>query len=816
MTVHLHLLPPIRTTVVISASLALALAATTLTGWALHVPAMVQVHAGWTPMVVNTGIGFALAGLALLASATDRRFGRVALAILGALIIVLAVEELVALWLNLSPAFSLPELHRPLQPEYPHPGRMAPNTALAFLLFGAGICALATRFAWAQQFARNAAIGVLTLGIMGVIGYALQLEYLYGWAGVVRMAVHTGVGMLVLGTALFALAQARLTGLHAEKDAEVAHVFRTAALLLLVTSLSAGIGGFAFLQSQVEEQARSGLLQMTRDSVRMFELNIPNRSVHAQLALDDIGNVVTSESGMDTPSGDALLQARATKLAENGFSFLALRHGAIEHTLAGAPVAQARFRVPINGRYPGELLWDGRFVLRRVLRLDATGLVDTALVTEQPLPILTEISAERNALGETTEMAVCAADGKGMRCFPSRQRPQPFRAPGIVNGQRLPMDHALHGEIGTVAGSDYLGHRVLASYSPVGDTGLGLVTKRDVSEIYAPIRQQFQRTMLFLLALLGAGLFIMHRQLIPVLVALDRARRTAMAGMAKAEAAMESNVDGFFILECMRDEAGEIVDMRYVMMNAAAEKIIARPRAEVIGRGMCESYPSLRDDGLLAACRVVVTTGSALLLERASVVRAMRWYEVQLAKLGDGVSLGMRDVTTARDAVALIRHQSLHDPLTGAVNRIGFNAALAAALADAERTGEMVAIGIMDIDRFKALNDRRGHLAGDQLLEVVAARLKGCLRPLDTVARFGGDEFVVVLRNFRIEALAMIEAKLSTALNQPAEIDGETVEVSVSIGLSVYPRDGIEQDELLKVADAAMYVAKRSTRKSDA
>jgi diguanylate cyclase (GGDEF)-like protein len=231
---------------------------------------------------------------------------------------------------------------------------------------------------------------------------------------------------------------------------------------------------------------------------------------------------------------------------------------------------------------------------------------------------------------------------------------------------------------------------------------------------------------------------------------------------------------------------------------------------------MCESYPSLRDDGLLAACRVVVTTGSALLLERASVVRAMRWYEVQLAKLGDGVSLGMRDVTTARDAVALIRHQSLHDPLTGAVNRIGFNAALAAALADAERTGEMVAIGIMDIDRFKALNDRRGHLAGDQLLEVVAARLKGCLRPLDTVARFGGDEFVVVLRNFRIEALAMIEAKLSTALNQPAEIDGETVEVSVSIGLSVYPRDGIEQDELLKVADAAMYVAKRSTRKSDA
>ncbi|MDQ2990923.1 MAG: GGDEF domain-containing protein, partial [Pseudomonadota bacterium] len=682
------------------AILALALGATTLAGWALHIPVMVQIYAGWTPMVVNTGIGFVLAGLALLAAASDRHFGRIASAVLGGLIVLLAIEELVVLMLDLSPAFSLPDLHRPLQPEYPHPGRMAPNTALAFLFFGVGICALTTRFAKGPQFARYAAIGVLTLGIMGVIGYALQLEYLYGWAGVVRMAAHTGAGMLVLGTGLFALAQAGLAGLQAEKDAEVAHVFRTAALLLLVTSLSAGIAGFAFLQSQVELQARDGLLQMTRDRVRMFELNLANRSVRAQVAQDNISNVAASASMMDAPSRDALLHARATKLAVNGFSYMALRHGGTEQALAGAPAAQAQFRVPIAGHYAGVLLWDGGFFLRRVLRFNTSGMDDTVFVTEQPLQSLTAISVESNALGETTEMVVCAAAANGMRCFPSRQRPQPFRVPEMVNGQRLPMAHALHGETGTIVSLDYLRHRVLASYSPVGDTGLGLVTKRDVAEIYGPIRQQFQRIMLFLLVLLGAGLWILHRQLVPVLKALDGARLTALAGMAKAEAAMESNVDGFFILECMRDEAGGIVDMRYAMMNAAAEKIIARPRGKVIGRGMCECYPSLRDDGMLAACRKVVSTGGTLLLERSPIAQASRWYEVQMTKLGDGVSLGMRDVTTARDAVALIRHQSLHDPLTGAVNRIGFNAALAAALSDAERTGEMVAIGIMDLDRF--------------------------------------------------------------------------------------------------------------------
>ena len=441
---------------------------------------------------------------------------------------------------------------------------------------------------------------------------------------------------------------------------------------------------------------------------------------------------------------------------------------------------------------------------------------DTALVTEQPLQSLTGISVETNAYGETTEMAVCTGEGKELRCFPSRQRLQPYSVPRIIDGQRLPMDHALHGEIGTVVALDYLRHRVLASYSPVGNTGLGLVTKRDVAELYTPIRQQFQRIMIFLLALLGASLWILRREMVPVLAALDHSRRTALAGMAKAEAAMESNVDGFFILESMRDESGDIVDMRYAMMNAAAEKIIGRPRAEVIGRGMCECYPPLRDDGLLAACRVVVTTGSALALERASVVMAMRWYEVQVIKLGDGVSLDMRDVTSARDTIALIRHQSMHDPLTGAVNRTGLNAALTAALAEAERTGEKVAVALMDINQFKALNDRLGHLAGDQLLVLVAARLKGCLRPLDTIARFGGDEFVVVLRNVQLNALGMIESKLSTALNQPAEIDGQVVDVSVSVGLSVYPRDGLQADELMNAADAAMYVAKRMARRSDA
>ena len=203
------------------ASFALALGLTTLAGWALHMPALVRLQPGWTPMVVNTGIGFVLAGLGLWVAAANRRGSSIISAVLGVLVVVLAVEELVVLFFDLNPALSLPELHRLLEPEYPHPGRMAPNTALAFLLFGAGLVALARAPAkWAIGWARAAAVAVATIGLFGVLGYALQLEYLYEWSGVVRMAAHTGLGMIALGIGLESHVRARQAAVATETDQE--------------------------------------------------------------------------------------------------------------------------------------------------------------------------------------------------------------------------------------------------------------------------------------------------------------------------------------------------------------------------------------------------------------------------------------------------------------------------------------------------------------------------------------------------------------------------------------------------------------------
>jgi len=796
------------------ASFALVLGLTTLAGWALHMPGLLRLQPGWTPMVVNTGIGFVLGGLGLWVAAADRRGSSIISAALGVLVVVLAVEELVVLFFDLSPALSLPELHRPLQPEYPHPGRMAPNTALAFLLFGAGLVGLARAPAkWATRWARAAAVAVATIGLFGVLGYALQLEYLYEWSGVVRMAAHTGLGMIALGIGLGSAARVRHAAVTTEADQEVAAVFRTSALLLLVVASSAGIAGFAFLQGQVERQQQDALLQATLDRIALFELAIANRSTRADVASSSFSLAdMRAFAASAEPARLDALRGWAEMLRSNGFTYVAVEANG-QHVALSGHAANSEIVVPIGGVSRGQLAWDHGFVLRRLFAV-GDGLDGTnTLVTEQSLDALTQANVATNRWGETGEMVVCGGDATSANCFPSRSRPKPFTVRRVVAGQRLPIDHALGGTTGTIVALDYRQHRVLAGYGPIGNTGLGLVVKRDIAEIYSPIRHRFQQILLFMILLVGGGLWLMRRQLAPLLATLENSRGQARAGLARVEAAMESNLDAFFVLECIRDGHGAIQDMRYTMMNSAGEHMLGRARSEIIGHGMCSLFPELRSDGLLAACIGVATTGAPAILERGFLLHGNNWYHMQLVMLGDGVGLTVRDITSARQAAELIRHQALHDPLTGVANRAGFAVILSGALAQARESGELVAIGLLDLDRFKDINDQLGHAAGDQLLVQTAARLQTCVRPDDTVARLGGDEFVVILRNINFpEGVEVVAKKLVAQIAQPALLDGQAVQVTISLGISVYPADGTTSDELLRAADHAMYEAKRGGR----
>jgi diguanylate cyclase (GGDEF)-like protein len=170
------------------------------------------------------------------------------------------------------------------------------------------------------------------------------------------------------------------------------------------------------------------------------------------------------------------------------------------------------------------------------------------------------------------------------------------------------------------------------------------------------------------------------------------------------------------------------------------------------------------------------------------------------------------DITDRQRAEQRIAHMARHDALTDLPNRLLFRERLAEALASVSR-GSKLAVLFLDLDRFKGVNDTLGHPMGDELLKMVAARLRHCVRDIDTVARVGGDEFAIIQTGIE-EPLdtAILARRIGEAVRAPYDLAGHAVVVDTSIGIAISPNDGAEPDGLLKAADMALYGAKADGR----
>jgi len=174
-----------------------------------------------------------------------------------------------------------------------------------------------------------------------------------------------------------------------------------------------------------------------------------------------------------------------------------------------------------------------------------------------------------------------------------------------------------------------------------------------------------------------------------------------------------------------------------------------------------------------------------------------------------GAVMVVHDVTAARDLSAKLERLALHDSLTDLPNRSLFTDRLDRAVARASRAGNSVALLFIDLDEFKPVNDTLGHAFGDRLLQSVAERLRNCMRQADTVSRFGGDEFLILLPDVSpTQDAAVCAAKVFRSLQAKHQIGEHELHVTASIGVSSYPRDAADGNGLLKCADTAMYMAK--------
>jgi diguanylate cyclase (GGDEF)-like protein len=160
-----------------------------------------------------------------------------------------------------------------------------------------------------------------------------------------------------------------------------------------------------------------------------------------------------------------------------------------------------------------------------------------------------------------------------------------------------------------------------------------------------------------------------------------------------------------------------------------------------------------------------------------------------------------------------LAHQAMHDQLTGLPNRALFLDRLGLALERSRRSGDPLAVLFLDFDNFKEINDTRGHAAGDRVLSVLGERLSGLMRPMDTVARFGGDEFTFLFEGLTSEReVVLIADRICQAAGRPLEVDGAQLTVTVSVGIAVVNDPTVAPDTIIREADAAMYRAKERGR----
>lgn len=174
------------------------------------------------------------------------------------------------------------------------------------------------------------------------------------------------------------------------------------------------------------------------------------------------------------------------------------------------------------------------------------------------------------------------------------------------------------------------------------------------------------------------------------------------------------------------------------------------------------------------------------------------------------VRLSLASIRRSEHLTDRERHRALHDELTELPNRILIEERLDHGLTVAKRRREPLAVLLMDLVRFKEINDSLGHFYGDYLLQEVAHRMQGVVRESDTLARFGGDEFAMVLPATTLSQAVMISQKIATAVEEPFLLEGHNVNVGISIGIALYPDHGLNSETLILYADMAMYDAKRN------
>ncbi len=425
---------------------------------------------------------------------------------------------------------------------------------------------------------------------------------------------------------------------------------------------------------------------------------------------------------------------------------------------------------------------------------------------------------EVGVLGATYELALCAPLQNEMQCFPTTLSKKVIkRFPRVVKGKALPMDYALNGETGIIFAKDYRKENVVAAYAPLGKMGIGAVLKVDQAELFQPVTQQLKNVIPLLVFMVLVGILMLRWLVSPLVQRLSKSEQQARevnASLLDSETRIRGIVDSVDVGIVTINNDGLIETF-----NPAAERIFGYAKDEIAERHITLLIPDWKEGALTHKSDSKVGESG----DKASEMEGLHkdGTKFPLEYKASSVYVASRrifiasvtDITARKEAEKRIIFLANHDALTGLPNRTLLQDRIQQTICQAMRSRGKSAVLFVDLDNFKSINDSLGHDVGDGLLVAVSERFVACMRSEDTVARQGGDEFVVVLHSVaNVQDAGVAAQKLLDVLKAPCRVKGHELSVGASIGIATFPDDGDDDVDLLKKSDIAMYHAKEAGR----
>lgn len=784
------------------------------TGWLTHRPELVNFTTG-TATVFNTALCFGIIGVALLGEKLAATRQRWVHAGCGIAILLIGGLVLVGYMVDVDLGVDWAALHGWYRDDNPHPGRMSPPTAFAFVLSGAVLILMHhVRSLWAGLAVQALTAAVVLIGAMGMVSDLLELRFVYENYPFRQMALATATGFIVSGIALWCCW--RRHAWYAERTlvSNEAQRISLNSIIVLASIVSVALlAGLVVMQRQVQALARSSLLWPLESRVNLFRIDIELRSTRAAVMATRPELVTLARRASERP----IDHVAAAQLRENMATFLPLGFTAIAiATTEGAELArvgrlaqQPAIEVELDTPpYANALLWSmDAFVLRTRVPMMAGDAPVAFLTAEQRLSGLTAALEGSYYFAKSGDVIVCARRDTRFMCFPHRYIREPHM---MAYDSAHAMGRALTGATGVMSSRDERSRNVMAAYGPIGALGLGMVVKTDTAELYAPLRENLSGALVLGLLLVAGGALLLYWRVTPFARSLylsDQRLKLALESSSSAWWDWDLRTGRIDLSEQWQAMLGNR-PQRTATTLAELEKLVhpddvaaleRKLRVVLTSRGVPYDveHRVRRADG-----RWTWISSVGRVVERDTEDRPMRMIGINT------------DIHQRKESALKMEYHATHDLLTGLANRAMLYDRLEQAMSRTRRNGTTMALMYLDIDRFKQINDRFGHAAGDGLLKDFAQRLVYCVRGVDTVARIGGDEFVVILEDLKHrDDGRRIAEKILKELEAEFPLEDHTVRITGSIGLAFYDGSvGCDPDQLVHRADAALYEAKRSGR----